>query len=101
METRCAFCDKEMDWNDRGAITVPTHGIYEEGNGKKSHGRVTIVFCSDKCASTFAETMLGKGLEFQTTIVEMEKEIKYLKLENAELASDIKLLEQELRDAEE
>jgi len=46
-----------MDWKDRGAVTVPAHGIYEEGNGKKSHGRVAIVFCSDECASKFAETM--------------------------------------------
>ena len=101
MKTRCAFCDKEMDWNDRGAITVPTHGIYEEESGKKSNGRVAIVFCSDECSSKFAETMLGKGVEFQTTIVEMEKEIKFLKSENANLASNNKLMQKKLREKNE
>ena len=66
-----------------------------------SHGRVAIVFCSDECFSKFAETMLGKGVEFQTTIVEMEKEIKFLKSENANLASNNKLMQKKLREKNE
>ena len=98
MITKCAFCEKEMLWTDAGAVTVAAHAIYEDAQGEKTHGRVALMFCSDECVNKFAETMSGKNLDFQKTIVEMEKEIEYLKEENKNLALVSKELEDELRD---
>jgi hypothetical protein len=59
MKTKCSYCDKEMEWKDIGAITVPTHSIYRDSDGQLKHGRSAIVFCSDECANSFTRTMTG------------------------------------------
>lgn len=65
MKTRCAYCDKEMDWKDIGATTIPAHAMYRNSKGESEHRPVSLVFCSLECAEKFAKSMLETIEDFR------------------------------------
>lgn len=65
MKTKCPQCDKEMDWKDVGATTIPAHAIYRNSEGELEHSRVSLVFCSLECTEKFAKAMLETVEDFR------------------------------------